>query len=214
MTKSQRFTLALFLSIAVGGAFAPLLALGQAIPPRPSATPTSDDAEAENDQQLPSDYVIGPEDVLGVLVWREQEMSGDVTVRSDGMITLPLVGDLPAAGLSPEELAGQIETVSADYLTDPNVTVSVRQINSRKAFITGEVASPGAYSLSGPLTVTQLIAMAGGLMEWADQQKISIIRVEEDGRTEALTFNYKWIKEGRRLEQNILLKTGDTVVVP
>ena len=179
--------------------------------PAPEASPTvSEDAE----QRLPADYVIGAEDVLGVLVWREQEMSGDVTVRSDGMITVPLVGDLVAAGLTPEELAGQLETVSAEYLTDPNVTVVVRQINSRKAFITGEVTSPGAYSLSGPLTVTQLIAMAGGLLEWADEQNIRIVRVSEQGRTEAITFNYEWITEGRRLEQNILLRPGDTVVVP
>ena len=141
-------------------------------------------------------------------------MSGDVTVRSDGMITLPLVGDLKAAGMSPEALAAQVETLTAVYLTEPNVTVIVRQINSRKAFITGEVAAPGAYSLSGPVTVVQLIALAGGLTEFADQEGISIMRTEDDGRTKAIRFNYEWIRQGKRLEQNILLKPGDTVVVP
>jgi polysaccharide export outer membrane protein len=124
------------------------------------------------------------------------------------------VGDLKAAGHRPEALAGQIETLSAEYLTEPNVTVIVRQILSRKAFITGEVNAPGVYPLSGPLTVMQLIALAGGLTEFADEQKIGIMRTDEAGQTTAIRFNYKWIREGRNLEQNILLKPGDTVVVP
>ena len=165
-------------------------------------------------QDVPADYVIGAEDVLGILVWREAEMSGDVTVRSDGMITLPLVDDLRASGLSPEALSDRIETLSAVYLTEPNVTVVVREIKSRKAFITGQVAAPGAYPLSGPLTVMQLIVLAGGLSEWAKEEKISIMRVDKEGRTTAINFNYKWIREGKRLEHNILLEAGDTVVVP
>ena len=216
MTQSLRFILA---ALLIFGMYSPLgssltasqgVALAQAVFKEKEA---ASDASGE-ELDLPADYVIGAEDVLGILVWREEEMSGDATVRSDGMITLPLVGDLRAAGLRPEELARKIETLSAVYLTEPNVTVVTRQINSRKAFITGEVSIPGGYSLSGPLTVMQLIALAGGLTEWADEQHIKIMRVGDDGRTTAIEFNYEWIRKGKRLDQNILLKPGDTVVVP
>ncbi len=216
MTQSLRFVLTAFLMLGVcglhGSSLTPAqgVALAQAVFNEDPAAP---DASGEEANQ-PSDYVIGAEDILGILVWREAEMSGDVTVRSDGMITLPLVGDLPAAGLSPEELARKIEALSSVYLTEPNVTVVARQINSRKAFITGEVNAPGVYSLSGPLTVVQLIALAGGLSEWADEKNISVMRVGDDGRTTAIKFNYEWIRKGKRLDQNILLKPGDTVVVP
>ena len=186
------------------------VALAQAVFNEEAPAPDASGEEAD----LPSDYVIGAEDILGILVWREAEMSGDATVRSDGMITLPLVGDLEAAGLRPEELARKIETLAAVYLTEPNVTVVARQINSRKVFITGEVSAPGVQPLSGPLTVMQLIALAGGLTEWADEDKIQIMRVGDDGRTTAIRFNYEWIRKGKRLDQNILLKPGDTVVVP
>jgi polysaccharide export outer membrane protein len=162
---------------------------------------------------VPADYVIGPEDVLGVVFWRDQEMSGDVTVRPDGMVTLPLIGDVQAAGLKPEALKEQIQTVAAKFLNDANVTVVVRQINSRKVFITGQVATPGAYPLTGPRTVMQLIALAGGLNEYADSKNISIMRVEQ-GRTRSFKFNYKDVAKGKNLQQNIQLLPGDTVVVP
>ena len=175
---------------------------------------SSEEAPAPSGVPLPRGYVIGPEDVLGVLVWREADVSGDVTVRPDGMITLPLVGDTQAAGIQPETLASQIETLVGEYLTEPNVTVIVRQVNSRKAFITGEITEPGAYPLIGPLTVVQLIALAGGLTEFADQKRISIVRTGDDGQTKTIRFNYKWITEGKELDQNIQLRPGDTVVVP
>ena len=162
---------------------------------------------------LPSDFVIGAEDVLGVLFWREQEMSGDVTVRPDGMITLPLIGDIRAAGHGPKELKAAIEQATARFLTEPNVTVVVRQINSRKVFITGEVAKPGAYALTGPHTVMQLIAMAGGLNEYAESNNITIMRTEK-GRQVSLKFHYGDVARGKALAQNIQLQPGDTVVVP
>ena len=216
MTKSLSFVLAAVLLVGIPSAPRGSLtasqgvALAQAVFEEERSVSDASGEEAD----LPSDYVIGAEDVLGILVWREPEMSGDATVRSDGMITLPLVGDLQATGLRPEELARKIEALSAVYLTEPNVTVVARQINSRKAFITGEVTIPGGYSLSGPLTVMQLIALAGGLTEWADEQHIKIMRVGDDGRTTAIEFNYEWIRKGKRLDQNILLKPGDTLVVP
>jgi len=158
-------------------------------------------------------FTIGPADVLGILVWREQEMSGDVTVRLDGMISLPLIRDIEAAGLTPNELAERIQTAAREFVTDASVTVVVRQMNSRRVFITGEVARPGAYSLASSMTVMQLIAVAGGLNEFAQPKSISIMRVE-GGKTKTLPFDYKTVANGKKAAQNIVLKPGDTVVVP
>ena len=158
-------------------------------------------------------FTIGPEDVLGIFVWREAEVSGDVTVRPDGMVTLPLVRDVKAAGLTPNELADRIQEALREFITDPSVTVVVRQMNSRKVFITGEVARPGAYPLASSMTVMQLIAIAGGLNEFAEANSISIMRVEA-GKTRTFQFEYKDVAKGKKPEQNIVLKPGDTVVVP
>ena len=158
-------------------------------------------------------FTIGPEDVLGVLVWREAEVAGDVTVRADGMITLPLLRDVKAAGLTPNDLAEQIQESLREYITDASVTVVVRQMNSRRAFITGEVAKPGAYPLTAPTTVMQLIALAGGLTEFAEKNKVSVLRVE-DGKTTTMPFAYNDVAKGKKAEQNIVLRPGDTVVVP
>lgn len=180
---------------------------------RPPAGTTATTATGTAAAVVPSDYVIGPEDVLGVLFWREADMSGDVAVRPDGMITLPLVGDVKAAGLTPAVLRDTIQEAAAKYLTDPNVTVVVRQLHSRKVFITGQVGTPGAFPLTGPRTVMQLIALAGGLTEYADGEQITIMR-DEAGKTRSFKFNYKDVAKGKKLEQNIQLKPGDTVVVP
>ncbi len=161
----------------------------------------------------PMDYVIGPEDVLGIIFWRDTEMSGDVTVRPDGRITLPLIGEIQAAGLTPSALRDQVQAASAKYLTDANVAIVVRQINSRKVYITGTVTTPGAYPLTGPRTVMQLISLAGGVTEFADSSNITIMRVQ-GGRTLSFKFNYKDVAKGKKLEQNLQLQPGDTVVVP
>jgi polysaccharide export outer membrane protein len=162
---------------------------------------------------VPTDYVIGPDDVLGIVFWRDADMSGDVTVRPDGNITLPLIRDIKAAGLRPDELREAITKAASKLIEDPNVTVVVRQINSRNVFITGQVARPGPYPVSGQLTVLQLIAVAGGLNEYADEKNITITRTS--GKTpEVFRFNYKDVARGRKMEQNITLKPGDTVVVP
>jgi polysaccharide export outer membrane protein len=158
-------------------------------------------------------FTIGPEDVLGILVWREQEVSGDVTVRPDGMVALPLIRDVKAAGLTPNELADRIQQALREFITDASVTVVVRQMNSRKVFITGEVARPGAYPLASSMTVMQLIAVAGGLNEFAEAKSISIMRVEA-GKTKSFAFDYKNVANGKKPAQNIALKPGDTVVVP
>jgi polysaccharide export outer membrane protein len=161
----------------------------------------------------PPDYRIGPEDVIGVVFWREPEMSGDVTVRPDGKVTLPLMGEVQAAGLDPNALQAEILAKANSYLTDANVAVVIRAINSRKVFVTGLVGSPGAHPLIGPLTVLQALALAGGVTEYADQKNITILRTE-DGRTVSLKFNYKDVSRGKKLEQNIPLRPGDTIVVP
>lgn len=178
--------------------------------PAPRVTPPA----AEASVSVAPSFVIGPEDVLGVLFWRDQDMSGDVTVRPDGMITLPLIRDVKAAGLTPAQLADHIQEAVREYVTDASVTVVVRQMNSRKVFITGEVARPGAYPLgSSSMTVMQLIAVAGGLNEFAESGGISIMRVE-GGKTRTFAFDYRNVAKGRKPEQNMVLKPGDTVVVP
>jgi polysaccharide biosynthesis/export protein len=162
---------------------------------------------------LPPGYVIGPEDVLDVVFWRDKDMTAEVTVRPDGRITLPLINEVDASGKTPEQLRAILMTAASKYIEDPNVTVVVKAINSRKVFITGQVAKPGAYSLTAPTTVVQLIALAGGLHEFADAKNIIIMRME-NGKPVAYPFNYKDVLKRKNLKQNIELKPGDTVVVP
>jgi polysaccharide export outer membrane protein len=162
---------------------------------------------------VPADYVIGPEDVLAIVYWRDKDMSTEVAVRPDGRISLPLLNEVQAAGLTPTQLRDRLSESSKQYFEDPNITVMVRQMNSRKVFITGEITKPGSYPLAGPTTVLQLISMAGGLREYADAKKIVIVRTE-NGRPAAYAFNYKDVIARRNLRQNIELKPGDTVIVP
>jgi polysaccharide export outer membrane protein len=178
--------------------------------PAPGSSPASAQAPAEG---APADFVIGPEDVLGVIFWREADISGDVTVRPDGRITLPVIGEMQAAGLRADQLQEQILKAATKYLTDPNVAVVVRTINSRKIFVTGRVTTPGTHLLKGPLNVMQAIALAGGLTEYADAKNISILR-NTGGQVQRFRFNYKDVVKGKSLEQNIALLPGDTVVVP
>ncbi len=161
----------------------------------------------------PPDYVIGPDDVLTIVFWREKDLSSDAAVRPDGMISLPLLNEIAAAGLTPEQLRQKLTEQAAQYIEEPTVTVQVKQINSRKVFITGQIAKPGPYPLVGPTTVLQLIATAGGVLEYAKSKNISIMRVV-NGRQTSLPFNYEDVERGKKLEQNILLKPGDTILVP
>lgn len=163
---------------------------------------------------LPSDYVIGPGDILGVVFWREKELSGDVAVLPDGRITLPLLNEIMAAGLKPEELRVRVTEAARKFVTDPTATVVVRQINSRRVFITGMVAKPGPYPLYQPMTVLQLISTAGGLLEYAKSDEIIVIRADGGGQQASYRFNYKEVSRQKHLEQNIELRPGDTVVVP
>jgi polysaccharide export outer membrane protein len=180
-------------------------------PTRPASAPVPGSPTAG--VVVSSDFVVGAEDVLGVMFWREADLSGDVVVRSDGRITLPLIGDIAAAGQTPAALREQIQAAATKYLTDPNVTVMVKQINSRKVFITGQIGQPGSYPLTGPRTVMQLISLAGGLTQYAKSDAISILR-QEQGRTRAMNFNYRDVAMGKNVQQNIQLQPGDTIVVP
>jgi polysaccharide biosynthesis/export protein len=204
------------------GLAAIVVSLGAALPARaqaPVQTPAGTarpgaQAPAGPVADVPPEYVIGPQDVLGINFWRDTDMTGDVTVRPDGRITLPLIGDVTAAGLTPEQLKAVIQKGAAKLIEDPTITVIVRQINSRKVFITGQVATPGAHVLTGPLTVMQLISLAGGLTEYAKKKEITVMRTEPTGKQTVLPFNYSDVSRGKNLAQNIVLKPGDTVVVP
>ena len=161
----------------------------------------------------PPDYVIGPDDVLQVLFWREPENSAEVVVRPDGMISLPMLNDIQVSGLTPEQLRQKLLVDATRFIKEPDVSVIVKAINSRKVFITGLVAKPGAYPLGVPTTVLQLIAIAGGFGEWANQKNVTIMRTE-NGKQVTFKFNYKEVVAGKNLKQNILLKPGDMVIVP
>ena len=204
------------LAIAVTLVSAPLFAQAQKPNvPAQSVPPTAAAAAAPrvNDPIVPPGYLIGTDDLLSIVYWKDKDMSADAKVRPDGRIALPLINEVQAAGLTPEELQKKLTEESKKYMEDANITVVVREINSRKAFITGEVNKPGPYPLTAPTTVMQLISMAGGLRDYADAKKIMIMR-SENGRQIGLAFNYKDVASGKKLEQNIELKPGDTVVVP
>jgi polysaccharide export outer membrane protein len=177
----------------------------------PAAVSANEMGASPLEVTIPEGFVIGPDDVLSIIFWRDKEMSTQVTVRPDGMISLPLLNEIQAAGLTPADLRARVAADSKQFFANPNVTVVVNQINSRKVFITGQIVKPGPYALTAPTTVLQLISMAGGLKDFADSKKILIVR-HENGRTASYPFNYKQI--GRNLRQNIELKPGDTVVVP
>jgi polysaccharide export outer membrane protein len=161
----------------------------------------------------PLDYVIGPEDQLSVIFFQNRDMSADVTVRPDGKISLPLLNEVQASGLTPDQLRQQISAEAKRFIQEPNATVVVRQINSRKVSIIGSVEKPGTFSLGGPTTVLQLIGSAAGLKEYAKSRKITIIR-NDHGRQVKFDFDYREVIEQRRPDQNIELQPGDTVIVP
>jgi polysaccharide biosynthesis/export protein len=158
-------------------------------------------------------YVIQPNDVLEVFVWKEPDLTRKVLVRPDGRISFPLVQDLPAAGISPGELKARIEERLKDYMDSPNVTIIVEAIQSYKIYITGKVKKPGSMMVEKPVTVLQAIPLAGGFDEYANDSEITIIR-NNGNENILLNFNYKDVIKGRKPEQNIVLRSGDVVVVP
>jgi len=158
-------------------------------------------------------YVIGPQDVLDVSVWKEPDVSRQVPVRPDGKISLPLLNDLQAAGLTPATLTAQITTGLEKFITNPQVTVIVLEINSQRIYMLGEVARVGAYALLPGMTILQALSNAGGFTPFSNVKNIHVLR-QENGEQKKLFFNYKEVISGKRTEQNIALKPGDTIVVP
>ena len=158
----------------------------------------------------PVDYVIGADDVLAVVFWKEPDISGQVRVRPDGRISLPLLRDVQAAGLTPEQLRELMEAVAKPFFANVNATVIVHEINSRRVFVTGEVAHPGSFSLNGPMTVLQAVALAGGLTEFIDAEHVDVLRTEQ-GIASRFAFSYKDVLKGRKAD--VPLKPGDTIVV-
>jgi polysaccharide export outer membrane protein len=159
-------------------------------------------------------FVIGNDDVLAVNVWKEPDLSRSFPVRSDGRVSLPLVGEIQAAGRTPMQLEQDITGRLRSYMTEPEVTVMVEKINSEKFNILGQVAKPGAYSLTEAATVMDAIALAGGFRDFAKKKAIKIIRLTPDGGETRLAFNYKDFIEGKNPSQNMKLEPSDTIVVP
>ena len=158
-------------------------------------------------------YIIGAEDVLYIHVWREDALSRSVPVRVDGNISLPLIHEVKAAGLTPLQLKEEITKKLKEFIESPNVSVAVMEANSFKVFVSGQVRTPGVVRLRSETTLLQLIPMVGGFTDWANQKKILIIR-KEDGKEKRITINYKRIVDGKDLNSNIILKSSDTIIVP
>lgn len=158
-------------------------------------------------------YLIGPGDVLGVFIWKEADLTQDLIVMPDGRITFPLIGEIAAEGRTVTELKTAITEKLKKYVTAPEVTVIVRQSNSRLIFTIGRVTRPGPYPLGAGLTVLQALSVAGGFSDWAEEKSIRIVR-RENGKEIQLPFNYKDFIGGKNIEQNIPLRPSDTIVVP
>jgi polysaccharide export outer membrane protein len=168
-----------------------------AIPALPTAAPVD-----------PKTYVIGPEDILAVRVWREPELSSAVQVRPDGKITLPLIGEMDAAGLTPEGLRNKVIEALQEYIVKPDVIVSLQSVQSKKYYITGEVNRPGTFPLVVPVTVLEALTNSGGFREFANPKKITILR-----KGKILKFNYNDVVKGKNMEQNVVIENGDYIVV-
>jgi polysaccharide biosynthesis/export protein len=159
-------------------------------------------------------YVIGAGDVLSVNVLNEPEVTGKVPVRPDGMITVPLIGDVQASGLTTDKLEATITKKLSDYVKQPAVTVVVEEMNSREFNVLGKVQHPGAFALNKPTRVLDALALAGGFNEFAKKNKVYILRTDASGQTTRLPFNYKKVAAGEDDSENVQLQAGDTVIVP
>jgi polysaccharide biosynthesis/export protein len=161
----------------------------------------------------PPGYVVGADDLLTVRFWGDTQLSADVVVRPDGKISVPLLNDVQAAGLTPEQLSEDLEKAAAKFITDPDATVIVREIRSRKVFVLGQgVAKQGVVPLNTEMTVLQAIAAAGGLLEYAHKDDISILRTE-NGQQKRFKFNFNDVTKGKNMKQNILVQPNDTILV-
>ncbi|PYU19011.1 MAG: hypothetical protein DMG30_25715 [Acidobacteria bacterium] len=207
-------------SLAVQSAPAPLAPQSPAVVSgdlpkvQEAASEASTPAERLDSALADQDYVIGPQDLLAINVWHEPELSQSVPVRPDGKISLPLLGDLKASGLTPRLLQNLLAKELEAYIRKPQVTVIVREINSQKFYVIGEVGKPGEYSLATSMTVLDALAAAGGFRDFAKAQKIYLLRMMPDGSRKRLPFDYKSAVNGKNSYHDIELQSGDTLVVP
>ena len=205
----------LFSIVAPGGMWAQnaLPATTKADPPVAVAA-ISQPVSAEVSKPHDDSFVIGDNDVLAINVWKEPDVSRSVPVRSDGKISLPLAGEIQAAGLTPLKLEQDIASKLQSYISEPEVTVIVQQINSQKFNILGMVSKPGSYSLTNSSTVLDAIAAAGGFRDFAKQKSIYVLRHNPNGTESRLPFNYKDVVKGKNPDQNVKLQPNDTIVIP
>ena len=176
-------------------------------------TPVSQAADSATKAHDDS-FVIGNDDVLSINVWKEPDISRSIPVRSDGKISLPLVGEVQAAGRTPLKLEQEIASKLQNFISQPEVTVMVQQINSQKFNVLGQVAHPGSFIIANSPTVLDAIALAGGFRDFAKQKSVYVLRQNADGTEIRLPFNYKQVVKGQHTEQNVRLQPRDTVVVP
>jgi polysaccharide export outer membrane protein len=210
MSRARQFCVTVFLVLAV-------LPLGaqeanSSKPAAQSAVPATASDVAKKSATADPNYVIGAQDVLDISVWKEPDVSRVVPVRPDGKISLPLLNDVQAAGLTPPQLATQITDSLKKYVTNPQVTVIVTTINSQRVYILGEVTRPGAFPILPGMSVLQALSSAGGFTQYARVKNIFVRRFE-NGKEVKYPFNYKEVINGKKPEQDILLKAGDTIVV-
>jgi polysaccharide export outer membrane protein len=209
---------------SIGFAVPLALACAAACGQEPAANPASAPAPAAADTTAPNSstgnkphdntFVIGADDVLSINVWKEPDVSRAIPVRSDGKISLPLAGEVVAAGLTPLQLEQSIADKLKNYITDPQVTVIVQQINSQKFNILGQVQKPGAYPLIATTTVVDAIAAAGGFRDFAKKKGIYILRKDASGAETRLSFNYQDFIKGKNTSLNITIQPHDTIIVP
>lgn len=176
-----------------------------------SGAATSPDKPA--DKPHDDSFVIGNDDVLAINVWKEPDISRSIPVRSDGKISLPLVGEVQAAGLTPLKLEKDIAEKLKSFISEPEVTVMVQQVNSQKFNILGQVNKPGSYVIANSPTVLDALALAGGFRDFAKRKSIYVLRHGASGEVR-LPFNYKEVSEGKNMAQNVKLQPGDTIIVP
>jgi len=179
-----------------------------------ASNPNSKERTERMENPSPSDYRIAPGDVLEITVYGEEGLqSQELVVRPDGKVSFPLIGDVNAGGLTTSQVKETVEQRVREYIPEAIASVGVRQLGSLQFYVVGRVAKPGMFNVSQPITVLQALALAGGLTPFAHEKTIRIVR-NQDGQVMNMLFNYRQVKEGKNLDQNIMLKRGDTVVVP
>ena len=194
--------LALVASVATAGA-------------QQASVPNTGSADRPPSAPIPiTDYVIGPEDMLQITVWKNESLSRALPVRPDGKISLPLLHDVQAAGLTPMQLQEKLAIALGEFMPNPEVSVSVTDVRSYRVSVLGEVQRPGVLQLKSDTTVLEAIALAGGFRDFASPGKIMILRKNGEGQTQKIPFNYNRVVKDNRSQDNVTLKSGDVVVVP